>query len=219
MKAGGAYLPLDVAYPEGLLADVLSDSSPQVVICKRNFVSRLPESLHVILLDGDWASCLPAEDNKLQSADDTDAEALAYFVYSSGTTGKPKGIACPHRGAVFSYNYRYETIPYANDIEVEACNVFFVWEMFRPLCQGKTLLVIPDNVIYDPPALSDFLEKYKATRMLFTPSLLEAVLDCKSIPLETLVKRLKSISVIILCGEVVTVSLQERVKKYMPCKL
>ena len=63
---------------------------------------------------------------------------LAYAVYSSGTTGKPKGIKCPHRGAVFSYNWRHIHYPYEEN-EREACNVFFVWEMLRPLLKGYSI--------------------------------------------------------------------------------
>ena len=45
------------------------------------------------------------------------------------------GIQCPHRGAVFSYYWRHVAYPYGEE-EREACNVFFVWEMLRPLLRG-----------------------------------------------------------------------------------
>ncbi|GBG30972.1 L-2-aminoadipate reductase [Hondaea fermentalgiana] len=222
LKAGGAYMPIDPGYPQGMLEDVLTDATPTVVLCKRNFVARMPESQTVILLEPEWEQCLddltPEGQAALDNVDKTDLDALAYVVYSSGTTGKPKGIACPHRGAVFSYKWRFENVPYneSKGPEVEACNVFFVWEMMRPLLRGQTLLVIPDDVIYDPPALTAFLQTNGVTRMLFTPSLLEAVLDCKSIEPKELFGRMRSMTTIILCGEVVTVALQERVKANMP---
>jgi len=84
----------------------------------------------------------------------------------------------------------------------------------RPLLQGQILVIIPDNVIYDPPALTSFIHQYRVTRMLFTPSLLEAVLDSKHTT--TLVQHLESLQTVILCGEVVTVALQERMKKLLP---
>ncbi|CAM9911574.1 unnamed protein product [Sphacelaria rigidula] len=78
--------------------------------------------------------------------------------HSSGTTGAPKGICCPHRGAVHSYYHRLVHFPYQEG-DREACNVFFVWEMLRPLLGGMEsagghavpLYVIPDDHIYDPP--------------------------------------------------------------------
>lgn len=45
------------------------------------------------------------------------------------------GIECPHRGAAFSYEHRFVKYPYVEN-EREACNVFFVWELFRPILQG-----------------------------------------------------------------------------------
>lgn len=221
LKAGGGYLPLDVAYPDTMVSDVLLDSTPAVVICKQRLTGRLPASQPVIILDPVWNTCLhpltDADRQALAAVDEKDLSALAYIVYSSGTTGKPKGIACPHRGAVFSYKWRYEAYPYTTDKqEVEACNVFFVWEMCRPLLRGHSLCVIPDDVIYDPPTLTEFLQEMHVTRMLFTPSLLEAVLDTKAVEPSVMKDRLKSMQMICLCGEVVTVTLQERVKEIMP---
>ncbi|VDK29103.1 unnamed protein product [Gongylonema pulchrum] len=141
------------------------------------------------------------------------ADDRAYVVYSSGTTGKPKGIECPHRGAVLSYKYRFHKYPYEEG-EREACNVFFVWELFRPILKGIRMHVIPDNVIYDPPQLCRFLNAKKITRMLFTPSLLEAVLDTQT-P-ETIRGAFSSFGTIFLCGEVVTYSLLRRIIDILP---
>ena len=78
---------------------------------------------------------------------------------------------CPHRGAVFSYSWRHLHYPYADDDRV-ACNVFFTWELMRPLLKGIALFVIPDTVIYDPPLLLKYFYENKITRVLLTPSLL-----------------------------------------------
>jgi len=46
------------------------------------------------------------------------------------------GVICPHRGAVFSYHWRHEVYPFIKEEKV-ACNIFFPWEMLRPLLKGK----------------------------------------------------------------------------------
>ncbi|KAJ4452315.1 hypothetical protein ANN_03835 [Periplaneta americana] len=124
------------------------------------------------------------------------------------------GIRCPHRGAVFSYYWRHVAHPYGEG-EREACNVFFVWEMLRPLLRGVPLHVVPDDVIYDPPRLVLFLARHGITRMLFTPSLLTAVLDCKDkdLPLADAFRTMRQVW---LCGEVVTTALRDRFARLFP---
>jgi hypothetical protein len=49
------------------------------------------------------------------------------------------GILCPHRGAVYSFTWRHKAFPYVED-DREACNVFFIWEMIRPLLKGNYVI-------------------------------------------------------------------------------
>ena len=215
LKAGGAYMPIETAYPEALLSRVLDTAQPKVVLTSDRFYPHLPAEwkAKVFILERDWQDELHSEalaplDNSAQPTPDN----LAYCVMSSGTTGAPKGIVCPHRGAVNSYYWRYTYYPYQDD-EREACNVFFVWEVIRPLLQGKPVFVIPDDVIYDPPRLVAFLHRHRITRVLFTPSLLEQVLHT---PMPNLQQQLRHLRVVYLNGEVVTTGLRHRFRELFP---
>lgn len=222
-KATGAYMPLELVYPQDMLEGVLKEVKPPVVLTEGSVAGRLPEWQVSLTMDEDGAwidtvrktSAVPS-DAKLPTPDD-----LAYVVMSSGTTGAPKGICCPHRGAVHSYYHRLVNFPYQQG-DREACHVFFVWEMLRPLLGGMKsagehavpLYVIPDDHIYDPPRLLKFLGDNAITRMLFTPSLLQLVLD-QSDP-EVLQEGMKSMRIVWLCGEVVTVDLRNKFKTLVP---
>ncbi|KAK0418948.1 hypothetical protein QR680_013867 [Steinernema hermaphroditum] len=213
LKAGAAYLPLDISYPPHLLESILDEVQPAAVCTTPEYVKRLPENAPVFNFQGATVEDSLPDSNNISLPKDIGEDDLAYIVYSSGTTGKPKGIQCPHRGAVLSYKYRFDNYPYEED-DIVACNVFFVWEMFRPILQGVKMCIIPDDVIYDPYPLCKFLEENRVTRMLFTPSLLETVLDTQS--RETIAAAFKHFRVIWLCGEVVTCALLKRTMEVLP---
>ncbi len=209
LKAGGAFLPLELAYPPSMLNEVIADSEPRVVLTNRDYEDNLPETQHRFCLDEGWEKGLSFEKT---SGAGPGMENLAFVSYSSGTTGKPKGIANPHRAAVRSYLWRFGVSDNGPGDRV-GCNVFFIWEMLRPLLKGAMTVVIPDDVIYDPPALLGFLEEYEVTEVLVTPSLLESVLNAGGAEVG---ERLAALKVLWLNGEVVTRTLARRVLDLLP---
>ncbi|CAG2239852.1 unnamed protein product [Mytilus edulis] len=209
LKAGAAYLPLDVAYPQSMLKSVLEDAKPKAVITVKDLAHNLAGYDSIIVLEEEWETTIVTGEVTLPT--ELTLDNLAYIVYSSGTTGKPKGVICPHRGAVFSYHWRHEAYPFQEGERV-ACNIFFSWEMLRPLLKGVTMYIISNTTIYDPPLLSQYIHNNKITQILFTPSLLEAVLNTPGLDLQ----QLRSLRQIWFCGEVVTTALFERCLKLLP---
>ncbi|KAJ5084023.1 hypothetical protein NUU61_008602 [Penicillium alfredii] len=208
LRAGGAFLVLELAYPADLLADVLEDAKPAVVITHRAEADKIKANLPLIALDEPAADVnghakepapLPAED---------DLDRLAFVSYSSGTTGKPKGIANPHRAPVLSYNLRFAVQDLQPGDRV-ACNVFFIWEILRPLLRGATVVAVPDEASYDPAALVDLLAAKRITETLMTPTLLAIVLA----RYPQIATRLPDLRTLWLNGEVVTTDLARRAIK------
>ncbi|KAI9926198.1 hypothetical protein MW887_004661 [Aspergillus wentii] len=211
LRAGGAFLVLELAYPPELLADVLEDSNPAVILTHKGESSKVKADIPLINLDepakevnghAKEPSPLPADD---------DLDRLSFVAYSSGTTGKPKGIANPHRAPVLSYDLRF-AIQDVQPGDRVACNVFFVWEILRPLLRGATVFCVPDEVSYDPAALVDLLASKKITETLMTPTLLATVLSRQP----HLTDRLPELRTLWLNGEVVTTDLARRAIKALP---
>jgi amino acid adenylation domain-containing protein/thioester reductase-like protein len=208
MKAGGAFVPLELAYPASQLEDVLSDCGPSVVLTKEAHAGRLPVWQASFRMDVDE----PGVPDEAYEPPRVGWENLAFIPYSSGTTGKPKGIANPHRAPVLSYLWRFGVSDYGPGDRV-GCSVFFVWEVLRPLLRGGASYVIGDDVIYDPPALIRHLQEHRITEIQMTSSLTEAVLDASG---PDLAKRLPDLKTIWVCGEVVTKTLARRLLEALP---
>ncbi|KAM3463606.1 hypothetical protein MY5147_009647 [Beauveria neobassiana] len=216
LRAGGAFLVLELAYPSALLRDVVEDAQPTVIITQKAHAGQIKSDIPIIILDQPESATngcpdMSTVDTKRPLPDEEDLDRLAFVSYSSGTTGKPKGIANPHRAAITSYNARFGVCDLQPGDRV-ACNVFFVWEMLRPLLRGATTVAIPDNASYDPIALVELLAARKITDTLMTPTLLATVLS-RHPNLGEKVPHLKSLW---LNGEVVTTDLCRRAFAAIP---
>ncbi|MER9714544.1 alpha/beta fold hydrolase [Mesorhizobium sp. M0174] len=211
LKTGAAYVVLDRAQPVAALKRILEKAGVEIVVTNKRFAAGLPPTWSglALSLDEDWEARLGKASPASPHAVDLDAPAQ--IVFSSGTTGEPKGIVCPHRSAVCSYQWRYHALPYAPD-EREAVNLFLVWEIMRPILAGMPAYLIPDDVIYDPHQLVEFLERNRISRTVLTPSLLDVLVSSGFL----VPSRLPGLRLIYLSGEVVTAALLARVKNALP---
>ncbi len=98
-KAGGAYLPLDPAYPRERLAFMLRDAAVPVLLTQQHLKARLPEGVPaMICLDSDWELIAPLPEHNPNTP--VTPANLAYVIYTSGSTGRPKGVMVEHRNVV-----------------------------------------------------------------------------------------------------------------------
>lgn len=213
LRAGGAFLVLELAFPAEQLADVIDDANPVVVVTTRSEVGKIKPGIPLIVVDEQQSEAnghLPVEQLPPLPAED-DLDRLCFVAYSSGTTGKPKGIANPHRASVLSYDLRLQ-LSDVHEGDRVACNVFFVWEIIRPLLRGATVVCVSDDASFDPVALVNLLDRKQITETLMTPTLLAAVLSRH----QALRTRLPHLRTLWLNGEVVTTDLARRTIKALP---
>ncbi|QBD77240.1 amino acid adenylation domain-containing protein [Ktedonosporobacter rubrisoli] len=99
LKAGAAYLPLDLQYPQQRLAWMLSDAHAPLLLTRKALQARLPDFTgKIIYLDADWPSIAVQPALNLDLA--LSSQQLAYVMYTSGSTGQPKGVAVTQRNVV-----------------------------------------------------------------------------------------------------------------------
>ncbi len=99
LKAGGACVPLDPAYPPERLAFMLADTAAPVVVTQEELVRRLPPGpAHLVCLDAADTGLAHQSSGLNQRV--LSSDNLAYLFYTSGSTGRPKGVMLAHRGLV-----------------------------------------------------------------------------------------------------------------------
>jgi amino acid adenylation domain-containing protein len=185
LKAGGAFLPLDPAYPSGRLTYILKDSSPRLVITETKLRPRLPTSAAGVVVLDTINLCAPTDECRASNSTSPmlTPASLAYVIYTSGSTGAPKGVASEHRGMVNRILAQASVAPFADDdICCQKTSIGFVdalFEILGPLSYGCALVIAPELAAKNPIALASIIERERVTRLISVPSLAQALVESR----------------------------------------
>lgn len=172
MQAGAAYLPIDPDYPAERIAYMLEDSGTALVLADRASAGRVrfPQAIPVVSLDEPG---IVESDNVLAPAP-LDADDLAYILYTSGSTGLPKGVAIRH-GALSNFIQAMAHQPgiTADDRLLALTTIGFDiagLELFGPLAQGGTVILTDGSASRDGAHLVDLIGRMRPSLMQATPA-------------------------------------------------
>ncbi len=143
LQAGGAYVPLDPAHPQHRLAYIADDARLTWVVTETELAAILPAGVKPLCIDRPAAHELEAPPPRRAWPGN-----LAYVLYTSGTTGRPKGVAVPHASAAALLDWAAATFEASQRARVLAstsiCFDLSVFEIFLPLGEGGTVVVVED---------------------------------------------------------------------------
>ncbi len=181
LKSGGMMVPLDPSSPAERLRMLCDDAAIQIVVTRSELTKRstqinckpicldeiLPEVESVVIKnEGQHVPC--------------HVDQAAYLLYTSGSSGQPKGVVGTHRGLINRLQWMWDKIPFRDGERVaHKTSLNFVdslWEVFGPLLVGTPIVILSNETLLDVPNLMATMRRYRVTRLVLVPSLLRSIL-------------------------------------------
>ncbi|HVO62723.1 MAG TPA: amino acid adenylation domain-containing protein [Terriglobales bacterium] len=179
MKAGGAYVPLDAMYARERLLIILQDAECPMLLTHNNLRQTItPTAAEIIALDSDWGTI--SEESKDNLQHEITPETLAYVVYTSGSTGIPKGVMINHGSLINQYYAYRESYDLSRPGESWLYMANFSFDVFssdltRSLCSGGKMVICPMELLLDPAGLYDLMLRETVECAEFVPAVLRAL--------------------------------------------
>lgn len=181
LKAGGAYVPLDSTYPKERLVTILQIIQSPFVITQKKFAQQIASQVaDLICLDSEWDIISQSSTQNLTNL--CSPENLAYIIFTSGSSGKPKGVLTTHSNLVSTY-YAWEK---AYELRLRVTNhcqianfafAVFQADWIRALCSGGRLILCSKEIVLNAKKLYQTLVQQGVDFVEFVPAVLRNLVE------------------------------------------
>jgi len=212
LKAGGGYVPLDPSFPGHRLQLMLEDAKIAIVVTQGHLRSHLQGYTgHICDLETIGQSVVRGEDENL--AVSISPDQLAYIMYTSGSTGQPKGVAVTHRNLVTSLHARL--LYYREQVSRFLLTFSLAFDgsvtgIFWTLVEGGELIIPSAAAHRSPTELATLIAHHRISHVVWVPSLYQVVLG------EAVNAQLESLRIVVTAGESLPLELVRRHYQFLP---
>jgi aspartate racemase len=177
LKTGAAYLPIDITLPRERGSFMLQDAKPRILITHSSLMERVPNhGIQVVCIDR-----IEEKSDPTRSLPRSRPGDIAYVLYTSGSTGQPKGVQISHRSVVnFLSSMRIAPGICSQDTLLSVTTFsfdIFGLELWLPLTTGAKVVIASTEVVMDGSRLAKLIAHSKATVMQATPATWRLLLE------------------------------------------
>lgn len=183
LKAGAAYVPIDVRHPAPVIADMLQETSVKAILLDTEFYLSVLDIPAALFLMDDELDDLTTPTTNLSDklGESCTPQDLAYVIYTSGSTGKRKGVALEHQAVVNTLRWRQAYYDFGpTDVTLQLPSVAFdssVVDIFTMLIAGGRLVIPLEAARMEPRYLTQLILTHGVTHFLITPALYKLLLE------------------------------------------